>query len=252
LTKDRWCIHASDLGKIEPFPVRLNRLTRHSILAAVCFLVSQHLWAQVTEAAAKPATPSDLFVEGYAAFGSFKFAGGASDALDFTGGIEYDRHSLGSRLNPLGMRLGSAGRLVKARLDYAAEILPLFLLREPAKADQWGNPLTTARQTLPGLGITPLGMRLLWRSNKAVKPYWSVKLGGVVFTQKALSPTATYANFTIQSSVGTQVRLTPGADLRMGFEFFHFSNAYVNGSNPGLDTLGINFGINYHLLHKRK
>jgi hypothetical protein len=172
--------------------------------------------------------------------------------LDFTGGIEYDRHSLGARLNPVGVRLSSVGKLVKARLDYAAEILPLVLLREPAKADKWGNPLTTARQTLPGMGISPLGMRMLWRSDRALKPYWSVKLGGVVFTQKALSPTATYADFSIQSSLGMQVRLTKGADLRMGFEFFHFSNAYVNGSNPGLDTLGVNFGMNYHLLHKRR
>jgi hypothetical protein len=49
-----------------------------------------------------------------------------------------------------------------------------------------------------------------------------------------------------------QARLTKSTDPRMGFEFFHFSNLYVNGSNPGLDILGINFGINYHLPNKKK
>jgi hypothetical protein len=210
------------------------------------------LCAQQAEIPAKQPAPNDLFVEGYASCTSFKFLGGASYALDYTGGVEYDMHYLGARLNPMGTRVGFVGKLVKARLDYSAEILPVVLLREPAKADVWGNPLTTDRKTLFGMGISPLGMRMLWRSERAVKPFWSIKLGGVVFTQKALSPTATYANFTIQSAGGVQIRLTQKADLRTGFEFFHFSNAYVNASNPGLDTIGANFGILYHLPHKNK
>jgi hypothetical protein len=249
LTKDRLCLNASDLEHSEPLLARFFRFNRLAILTALCLLAPQLLWAQ---AKGKPPVQRDLFMEGYASCGSFKFAGGATDALIFTGGVEYDQHSLGSHLNPVGVRLSSVGKLVKARLDYTAEILPLVLLREPALADKWGNPLTTARQTLPGLGFAPLGFRLLWLSNRAIEPYWSVKLGGVVFTKKALAPNATYANFSIQSSLGMQARLTKSTDLRMGFEFFHFSNLYVNGSNPGLDTLGINFGINYHLPNKKK
>jgi hypothetical protein len=244
-------MYPSALEHQEPFLAGFFRFNRLSILTALCLLAPQLLWAQKTEATVSQPVTSDLFVEGYAALGGFKFAGGASNALDFTGGLEYDRHSLGSHLNPVGVRMSSVGKLARARLDYSAEILPMVLLREPAVADQWGDPLSTARKTLFGMGFSPLGFRMLWLSNRAVKPYWSVKLGGVVFTQKALSSTATYANFSIQSSLGTQIRLTQQADLRMGFEFFHFSNGYVNGSNPGLDTLGINFGINYHLPHKK-
>ncbi|MGA9063607.1 MAG: acyloxyacyl hydrolase [Terracidiphilus sp.] len=163
------------------------------------------------------------------------------------GSVEYDRGNLGSHLSTLGHYLNMPGRLVHARVDYAAEFLPLVILREPAVSDIWGNPLSPNQKTVPGMAITPLGFRWLWRDGKTIKPLWTIKMGGVVFTQKALSTKATYANFTINSALGLQARLTPRIDLRIANEFHHFSNLYVNTSNPGLDALGIIFGIVYHL-----
>ena len=220
-------------------------------MAALCLFATQFLRAQEPKAPLKPPPASDLFIEGYLPFGTFKFLDGEVVSSNSMAGLEYDRHSLGAHMNSLGIHLGYAGRLVKSRLDYAAEILPLVLLRQPVETDVHGNALSPARETLYGMGISPLGMRMLWLSNRAVKPFWSVKLGGAVFTQKALAHNATYANFTIQSSVGMQIKLTQQADLRTAFEFYHLCNAYVNKSNPGLDTLGINFGIVYHLAHKK-
>jgi Lipid A 3-O-deacylase (PagL) len=132
-------------------------------------------------------------------------------------------------------------------MDYAVEFLPFVLLREPAVTDIWGDPLSPNQKLVPGLAITPLGFRLLWRDGKVIKPLWTVKLGGIAFTEKALSTKATYANFTINSSAGIQLKLTRRFDFRVADEFHHFSNAYVNSSDPGLDTLGINFGLVYHL-----
>ncbi len=211
------------------------------ILVVFCLLAPHISWAQAAPAG------SDLCFEGYVSYTPFKFRSAALDDLIYTGGIEYDRNNLGTHLSTLGHFLNYPGKLVHARMDYAADVLPLVLLREPALADKWGNPLTTARKTLPGIGISPLGLRFLWRGDKAIKQFWNAKLGGLVFTEKALSPEATYANFSIQSSAGAQIRLTPRTDLRLAYQFFHFSNLYVNGTNPGLDTLGANFGIVYHL-----
>jgi hypothetical protein len=41
--------------------------------------------------------------------------------------------------------------------------------------------------------------------------------------------------------------MTEKTNLRVGFQLYHFSNLYVNGSNPGLDTLGFTFGFVRHL-----
>lgn len=219
---------------------RASRFNCLFILTALCLLAPQLLWAQGRKSTIQQSTAGDLFVEGYAPFGTFKFAGGELSSSSFSGGVEYDKHTFGRHMN-------SFANFVGARMDYSAEILPLFLLRQPVVTDIWGDGLTPAKKIVPGLGISPLGLRTVWLSNRAVNPYWSVKLGVACFTQKALSTQATYVNFTIQTSAGMQSRLTDQTDMRVGFEFFHVSNAYIHTSNPGLDTLGINFGINYHL-----
>ena len=217
-----------------------------SILTSFCLLAPPLLNAQAPPNPAPAVGTSELFFQGYAAYQCFKFLGGDTRALIYYGGVEYDRHNLGSHLSTLGHYLNFPGKLVHARMDYSVEFLPLVILSQPALADKWGDPLTPNQKIVPGMALTPLGFRWLWRDGKMIKPLYTIKLGGVVFTQKALAPNATYANFTINSSVGLQARLTQRTDLRIGYEFHHFSNDYVNGSNPGLDTLGINFGIVRH------
>ena len=137
-----------------------------------------------------------------------------------------------------------------ARFDYVAEFLPLVLLNADASYDIWGNPMTTARKTVPGVGFSPIGFRLEWRDQKAIKPYLMAKGGLVIFTQKELSSHATYENFSLQSSTGLQVKMTPRMDLRLGlFGDFHFSDAFIVPVNPGLDVMNASLGITYHLGH---
>lgn len=71
------------------------------------------------------------------------------------------------------------------------------------------------------------------------------------FTKKVLSPTAGYASFTLQFSVGLQTRLSDRWDLRAGALYFHFSNAFLVPSNPGFDSMGYGAALSYHL-GKRK
>jgi hypothetical protein len=140
---------------------------------------------------------------------------------------------------------------LKARADYATEIIPVVLLSEPAVSDFWGNAESPNQQILPGLSILPIGFRFLWRGNRAVKPYMVGKLGAIVFTKKALSPAASYANFNVQAAFGLQMRLTERMDLRVEpFEFFHVSNGYLAASNPGMDELATRFGLAFHLRKK--
>jgi hypothetical protein len=89
---------------------------------------------------------------------------------------------------------------------------------------------------------------MLWRENKRIKPFFVVKGGAVGFTQKALSPAATYWDFSLHENIGVAVKMTEKLDLRLGlFGDFHFSNAYVVDYNPGLDVMNSNIGITYHM-----
>lgn len=253
MTEIELSLRALYSGYMESSLLRLFCSYRHIILAALCFLAPQVSGAQAPLASTHTPPSSELFYEGYASYGCFKFAGGETRASIFYGGVEYDRYAHGPHQNKLERYfqsipyLSAPARLAHARGDYSAEFLPVVILREPTISDKWGNPLSPYQKSVPGMAISPVGLRWMWRDGKAFKPVWSFHMGIVGFTQKALSSTATYANLTISSGEGFQAKLTPRIDMRVEYEFHHFSNAYVNGSNPGLDTLGINFGIVYHL-----
>jgi hypothetical protein len=51
--------------------------------------------------------------------------------------------------------------------------------------------------------------------------------------------------------MGVQVRINQRWGLRLGlFGDFHFSNAFIVQSNPGLDVMNANLGLSYHFGNK--
>lgn len=189
--------------------------------------------APVRPNTAKQSIQSELVFEGLGSFGHYHiFAYSWWSYLD-VGGIEYDRHSWGN--------------FAGARLDYVAEVLPVAILRQPAKTDVFGDPLSNAHKVNPGLGISPVGLRILWRDGKNWKPYYSIKGGVIAFKDKALSEYSSYVDFTLQQSIGVQFRITPRWDVRMALTDFHFSNGFMVPSNPGVDEAMYSGGLCYHL-----
>jgi hypothetical protein len=186
-----------------------------------------------TKTPVKQPVESELIVEGLASYGHYKIFASGSGCKLYTGGVEYDRHSW--------------GHFLKARVDYVAEVLPVVLLYAPVTQDIWGPPTTPNHHIVPGIGISPIGFRMLWRDHKAIKPYLTAKGGMLIFPQKVLSQEAAYANFSLQSAGGVQARLTERFDLRLGFfSDFHFSDAFIVPVNPGLDVMNANLGLSYH------
>jgi len=177
---------------------------------------------------------SELIYEGMVSYGNYRLFGAAENAKLYTGGVEYDRE--------LWLRV------LGARVDYVSEFLPVVLLSQPAKTDIWGNTLSRDRKTVPGMGVTPIGLRLLWRDGKRWMPYFETEASVLGFTQKALSSQASYENWSFHLTGGLKLKLRGRYDLRLGMlSDLHFSNAFVVRSNPALDVMNANVGIVYHL-----
>ena len=176
---------------------------------------------------------SELAFEARASFGHYHIFAGTWWSYLWLAGLEYDRHSWGN--------------FIGARMDYAAEILPVVILRQPRTTDVFGDPLAAGRETVAGMGISPLGVRMMWRDGKGWKPYFIAKGGMIGFTQKALSKYASYENFTLQQSTGIQFRLNHRWDARVGVSDFHFSNGFLVPSNPGIDEMMYDAVLCYHL-----
>jgi len=181
----------------------------------------------------------EIIVEGLASYGHYRLLARGSDCHIYAAGFEYDRHSWGS--------------LLRARFDYTAEILPLILLDSPTAFNIWGGPQSPNRKVVYGVGISPIGLRLMWFDKKAWKPYLIFKGGMLSFTQKELSSKATYENFTFEPGFGLQVRMNDRVDLRLGlFGDFHFSNGFITPVDPGLDVMNANLGLSYHLAQRSR
>jgi hypothetical protein len=269
LPSNRVCVSAFALWSSERCFAGNFRTNCLSILAALCLLATHLAHSQETEAAGATNTPpvtsatveakipvetetrvtpkppgkkpveSEIAVTGMIPAGDYRLYSATVRCNAWTVGVEYDRHSW--------------GYFLKSQFDYVVEVIPFMLLSEPAKADFWGNPKSPNQQWVPGVSVSPFGFRMLWRGNKAVRPYVIGKLGAAVFTQKAFSPAASYANFNVQADFGLLIRMTERVDLRVDpFVFFHVSNGYLAASNPGMDELATKIGISYHLGKQEK
>ncbi len=183
--------------------------------------------------ASRAPVESDLVFEGLNSVGHFKILANSWWSYLSTGGIEYDRHSWGTFMG--------------ARRDYSAEIMPVVILRQPRKTDLWGNPQTKSHQAIPGLGVYPIGIRLLWRDADRIKPFFIARGGLVGYTQKAFSQDAAYENFSLDYRIGLQVRVSERVDIRGGFGILHQSDGFVVPSNPGLDEMNVSAGVSYRL-----
>jgi hypothetical protein len=149
------------------------------------------------------------------------FADGEDRQLDLLA-VQYARHSWGG--------------LLTARVDYLAEFVPMLLMHEPAESTPSGLPLTTARRTVYGADITPIGIRLLWLRHHRLKPYLLSTGGVAYFTKNVISPEGARLNFSAEFGGGAQLTLNDRLEMRIGYSMFHVSNGNTVEKNPGLDT----------------
>jgi hypothetical protein len=189
--------------------------------------------AQNIAASEKPPLESQIVIEGGSSVGNIHVFAFADDRRIAPLGIEYDRHSWGSFLT--------------ARVDYVAEVLPVVLLNEPAVYGADSIALTKARQVKYGFGFSPVGVRLLWRRNAALRPYLIGKGGMLIFPDPVLSPLDGHLSFSAQFGGGVEETLTRRVSLRLGYSDFHFSNGGIATRNPGIDLMYFNAGLIYRL-----
>jgi len=166
-------------------------------------------------------------------YGNYRIFASTTNSRIYDAGVEY--------AIPFGHFLG-------LRTDYAAEVEPIVILNQPTIIDVFGITKSTTKKTVPGAAILPVGLRVMWFDRHAVRPYIMAKAGMIGFTQKVPNDKSTYESFTLQSSLGVQVRMNDRFDLRLGlFGDYHFSNGFITPVNPGLDVMNAQMGLTYHL-----
>jgi len=181
--------------------------------------------------AESPVTPvkSEIQLEGGLSFGNIHLFGFSDNRRILPVGFEYDRHSFGG--------------LIGSKVDYVAEILPLVLLNEPARYSLNGRALTKDRQWQYGAGLTPIGVRMIWRPAGSLQPYLIGKGGVLYFKNRVLSPEGTHLQFSAEFGGGVEKAITNRIGWRLGYTDFHFSNANIGRHNPGIDLMEVTAGL---------
>jgi hypothetical protein len=197
--------------------------------AATCFVQGQS--SQPAVLAARHAPETELAVVDDVSVGHFRIFGFAEDRQIYPVGLEYDRHSWGG--------------LFKARVDYVAQLLPVVLMSEPDQYKLDSTALSKQHQLKYGADISPIGIRLLWRRDKAFKPFLISKGGLLYFKDRVLSAEAPHIMFSAEFGGGIEERVSHRIDLRGGYELFHVSNGNIGRVNPGIDFGAITAGVGY-------
>lgn len=198
------------------------------VVIAFAFFALQSLRGQQVSRPAEAAPKSAIAFETGSSVGNIHICCFADNRRLSLYELEYDR-----RWGPF---LGSEA-------DYVGVFLPLVVVNEPAKYGVDSRALTTARQNHYGVGVAPLGVRLMWRPEKSFRPYLIARGGIIYFANRILSAESMKLNFFPQYGAGVEKSLASGLNLRLEYNDVHISNGDVAQRNPGIDFMYINAGL---------
>lgn len=201
--------------------------------AAFCILMLQPAPCQQRPEIASSGPESEIAIESGTSVGNIHIFCFADNRRLTPFGFEYDRHSW--------------GHLIGAHVDYVGEVLPVVLVNEPASYRLDSRALTSSRKVHYGFGLSPIGVRMMWRPDRGVSPYLIAKGGMIYFKDRILSAQSMKLNFTAQFGGGVETTLRSGLRLRVGYSNFHISNGDVARRNPGIDFMFINAGLSFPL-----
>lgn len=170
------------------------------------------------EAADNPpfAQPNELSIWGGISFDSFQSWGKTPDTEIRSLGIRYNRKLV---------------NIHQATLEYN-------LLLELYSSYTFPNFISESneRKTLLGLGVSPLGFQLNFRSGKIVQPFIQSSAGLTFLDEPFPDFRGKKLNFTFSAGGGFEVLLTGHISLSLGLKYHHLSNGDRGNINPGVDS----------------
>lgn len=114
------------------------------------------------------------------------------------------------------------------RFEYAIEAVPAYLIFQPAN-------------TAYGAGVNPLNLKWNFATRGSFVPYLELS-GGALFTTHRVPAGTSNVNFTPSVAFGTHF-LGQKYAWTVELRYQHISNAGLERSNPGINTVQVRLGI---------
>ena len=116
---------------------------------------------------------------------------------------------------------------LKGRFEYAVDAVPVFLIFQP-------------RNTAYGVGLNPLNLKWIFTGHSSVTPYLELS-GGTLFTTHDVPTGTSSVNFTSGAALGAHLLRSHVWTVEL--RYLHISNAGLERSNPGINTVEVRLGI---------
>ena len=130
-------------------------------------------------------------------------------------------------------------------LAYAPEIIPAYVLSNPADHSSGGRAL--------GFAVAPVGLELSMGSRAwPWRLFGNGELGLAWFNKEVPAPDARAFNYMIDYGGGLSVALSGPLGVRAGWKYHHLSNDYTAERNPGIDGHMYYLGLQYDFARVRR
>jgi hypothetical protein len=132
--------------------------------------------------------------------------------------------------------LHPSGHFLFLRFDYMMQAVPVYALHQPKYYNYDSVALTTERRTTFGVGLLPVGERMILNPNMKLQVALYANGGFAYFTRRILSEGATRFNIALQFGATFQYPVTHNSSILAGYCIDHLSNSNIHDKNPGLDA----------------
>lgn len=139
-----------------------------------------------------------------------------------------------------------AGRVMGSKKHFTFEltvdVVPFIRLVQPRLESRPfltdDGRVITARSggDADGVGISPIGLKFMFRRRERVKPFVA-GTGGILYFERPVPYDAARSfNYTFDGGAGVQIFSRSRQATTLGYKFHHISNAYTGRINPGVDS----------------
>ena len=145
----------------------------------------------------------------------------------------------------LALAAFNAGRVVGSKkhfkLVYTVDVIPFVRLVQPRDVrrfvtDEGRVIVARSGPDASGAGLSPVGLKFLFRRRERVKPFFHTTGGFIYFDRPVPYDAGRRFNFAFDFSGGVQIFSRRRGAATLGYKFHHFSNAGTAGINPGVDS----------------
>lgn len=138
-------------------------------------------------------------------------------------------------------------------LTYTVDVFPAFFVSIPPETvsvPPGGGPSNNAEASVYqqgldtyGIGASPAGLRVTFRTVNRVQPFLAGSTGLVYFVDTLPNERGRHLNFLFDVGAGVQIVLTSNLILTAGYRYLHLSNGFRGQINPGIDANLLHLGV---------